>query len=118
MWNDPKLLVRDGPRYRHFAPIKESSETHGGDDVTVYAIGRNYTSPCNVQISYDKHAFSGPHSHLFNGVFEQSYIAHAISCATKMGPSAKYCKSAAISANSSLPLVALLVLAQMISFIK
>ncbi|XP_059488000.1 alkaline phosphatase 4-like isoform X2 [Neocloeon triangulifer] len=73
LWNDLLLMTdREDPRYRHFAPIYESSETHGGEDVAIYAIG--------------------PYSHLFNGVFEQSYVAHAVSCAGRFGPSGTYCQ--------------------------
>lgn len=45
-------------------PLYES--THGGDDVGVYAVG--------------------PHSHLFTGVYEQHFIAHAMMYATCLGP--------------------------------
>ncbi|KAF4528178.1 hypothetical protein B566_EDAN016821 [Ephemera danica] len=37
------------------------------------------------------HDILGPYSHLFYGVHEQSYIAHAISCAARIGPDAHYC---------------------------
>ncbi|CAO1424876.1 unnamed protein product [Diamesa tonsa] len=43
-----------------------SEETHGGDDVGVYAWGA--------------------HSHLFTGLYEQHYIAHAMMYATCLGP--------------------------------
>ena len=45
-----------------------SSETHGGEDVAVYA--------------------SGPMSHLFTGVNEQHYLAHAMSYAACVGDAA------------------------------
>lgn len=45
-------------------PLDE--ETHGGDDVGVYAIG--------------------PYAHLFTGVYEQHFIAHAMMYATCLGP--------------------------------
>jgi len=44
-------------------------ETHGGDDVAVFA--------------------SGPWAHLFVGNYEQNYIPHAISYAAQMGPGAE-----------------------------
>jgi len=41
LWKDPSEMTdRDDPRYRHFAPIYEKTETHGGEDVAVYAIGK------------------------------------------------------------------------------
>lgn len=49
------------PFYRHFAGIYLKDETHGGEDVGVYAIG--------------------PYSHLIRGTFEQNYIAHAVAYA-------------------------------------
>lgn len=45
-------------------------ETHGGDDVAVFA--------------------TGPWSHLFVGNYEQNYIPYAISYAAQMGPGAKF----------------------------
>jgi alkaline phosphatase len=41
-----------------------SSETHSGEDVSVHAVG--------------------PWSHLFTGMYEQSYIFHAMNHASKM----------------------------------
>jgi len=49
-------------------PIK--SETHGGDDVGIWAVG--------------------PMAHLFHGVHEQSYIAHVMSYSACIGPQAHY----------------------------
>ena len=48
----------DENMYRQQAGVPLRSETHGGEDVGVYAIG--------------------PYSHLLTGVYEQSYIAHVI----------------------------------------
>jgi len=47
-------------------PLK--SETHGGEDVAVYA--------------------TGPMSHLFTGVNEQHYLAHAVAYAACIGDAA------------------------------
>jgi len=49
--------------------VNLSWETHGGDDVAVFA--------------------SGPWAHLFVGNYEQNYIPHAISYAARMGPGAE-----------------------------
>ncbi|XP_076359342.1 alkaline phosphatase-like [Tachypleus tridentatus] len=46
-------------------------DTHGGEDVTVYA--------------------HGPMSHLFRGVFEQTYIPHAMAYAACIGPNKDTC---------------------------
>ncbi|XP_058791388.1 alkaline phosphatase 4-like isoform X2 [Phymastichus coffea] len=56
--NDPN---RKDPFYRHWAGRYTKDETHGGEDVGVFAIG--------------------PYSHLFRSTFEQNYIAHVIAYA-------------------------------------
>ncbi len=52
------------PRYRQQALIPTGGETHGGQDVPVYA--------------------SGPKAHLISGVFEQNYIFHVIADALEL----------------------------------
>jgi alkaline phosphatase len=47
--------------YRQQAAIPAASETHGGQDVVIYA--------------------TGPQAHLFGGVVEQSYVFHVIDAA-------------------------------------
>jgi len=44
---------RDDNRYRHFAPIYEKTETHGGEDVAVYAIGNYVNFWLNCAILYE-----------------------------------------------------------------
>ncbi|KAK0087435.1 hypothetical protein PV325_000991 [Microctonus aethiopoides] len=56
--NDP---TRSNPFYQFFSPMYLADDTHGGEDVGVYAIG--------------------PYSHLFRGTFEQNYIAHVMAYA-------------------------------------
>lgn len=46
-------------------------ETHGGEDVGVFA--------------------SGPHAHLFTGVYEQNFIPHAIKYIACIGDGLTYC---------------------------
>ena len=53
--------TRDEPFYQHMAAMYLKDETHGGEDVGVYAIG--------------------PYSHLIRGTFEQNYIAHVVAYA-------------------------------------
>lgn len=55
-------------------------ETHGGDDVAVFAVG--------------------PYSHLFTGVYEQHFIAHAVMYATCLGPEG-YLKAPACGSASA-----------------
>ena len=47
------------------------SETHGGQDVAIYA--------------------QGPLAHLFHGTHEQHYIAHVMMYASCVGPNKKHC---------------------------
>lgn len=53
--------TRNDPYYTQMAGIYLEDETHGGEDVGVYAIG--------------------PYSHLIRGTFEQNYIAHVVAYA-------------------------------------
>lgn len=57
--------------YPAYAPL--FSETHGGDDVAIFA--------------------RGPWSHLFSGVVEENFIAHAINFAACNGVEATACKT-------------------------
>ena len=54
------------PLYRQDAAVVLKSETHGGEDVPIYA--------------------SGPMSYLFTGTVEQSFIAHAMAYSACIGP--------------------------------
>lgn len=51
--------------FRYPATVPLSGETHSGEDVGVYAIG--------------------PWAHLFSGVYEQNFIAHAMMYASCLG---------------------------------
>ncbi|KAL6259277.1 hypothetical protein P5V15_009195 [Pogonomyrmex californicus] len=66
--------TRNDPFYMHFAGKYLKDETHGGEDVGVYAIG--------------------PYSHLFRGTFEQNYIAHAVAYAACFKDWPSHCDSA------------------------
>ncbi|XP_045448087.1 membrane-bound alkaline phosphatase-like [Melitaea cinxia] len=57
--------------YPSLAPL--ARETHGGEDVAVFA--------------------KGPWSHLFTGNYEQNFIPHAIAYASCIGPGLTKCKS-------------------------
>lgn len=66
-WINPEILKnRSDVNYRHFAAIPLIDETHGGEDVPVYA--------------------TGPGSFLIRGSFEQNYIAHVMSYVACVGP--------------------------------
>nr|CAD7262122.1 unnamed protein product [Timema shepardi] len=73
-WKDAATFTaeeRADPYYRSVATFYLDHETHGGEDVPVFA--------------------RGPFAHLLAGVYEQSYIAHAIGYAACIGPSQKLC---------------------------
>jgi alkaline phosphatase len=53
------------PDYKQQSLVPLESETHGGEDVAIFA--------------------GGPWAHLFAGVVEQNYIYHVIDHATKLG---------------------------------
>lgn len=57
---------RSSPLYRHLATFPLDDETHGGEDIPVYAIG--------------------PGANLIRGVFEQNYISYVVSYAACFGP--------------------------------
>ncbi|KFB49884.1 AGAP010596-PA-like protein [Anopheles sinensis] len=65
-WVKVDQLNRSEITYRHLSAFPLGDETHGGEDVAVFA--------------------SGPGSNLVRGTFEQSYIAHVMSYAACMGP--------------------------------
>uniref|UniRef100_A0A1B6MFZ1 alkaline phosphatase n=1 Tax=Graphocephala atropunctata TaxID=36148 RepID=A0A1B6MFZ1_9HEMI len=56
------------PLYQYPSLVNLKDETHGGDDVAVYA--------------------RGPWAHLLTGNFEQTFIPHVIQYAAKIGPTA------------------------------
>uniref|UniRef100_A0A667XGM2 alkaline phosphatase n=1 Tax=Myripristis murdjan TaxID=586833 RepID=A0A667XGM2_9TELE len=63
---DMNESISSGNDYRQQAPVPIDSETHGIEDVAIFA--------------------KGPMAHLFHGVQEQSYIAHAMAYAACLEP--------------------------------
>ena len=57
------------------APVPLKWDAHSTEDVSVHA--------------------SGPMAHLFNGVQEQSYVAHAMMYASCVGPNQEHCENLA-----------------------
>uniref|UniRef100_A0A8C3R0F2 Alkaline phosphatase n=1 Tax=Cyanoderma ruficeps TaxID=181631 RepID=A0A8C3R0F2_9PASS len=98
--NGPGYSIRDGARpdkdYRQQAAVPLETETHSGEDVVVLA--------------------QGPMAHLFHGVQEQHYIAHAMAYAACLEPYATEpgCRAARRASHgtqcSPQPLLALLAL--------
>ncbi|XP_039756700.1 membrane-bound alkaline phosphatase-like [Pararge aegeria] len=62
-------------RWRSHADVPLASETHGGEDVGVFA--------------------RGPQASMFTGVFEQSQLPHLMAYAACLGPGPRACESAA-----------------------
>ncbi|XP_037808615.1 alkaline phosphatase [Lucilia sericata] len=70
---DPTTVIT-GDKYDQFpSAMPFEDETHGGDDVAVYA--------------------NGPWSHLFSGVYEQNTIPHIMGYASCLGNGLKMCNS-------------------------
>lgn len=57
--------------YVQQSAVPLESETHGGEDVALFA--------------------RGPMAHLFQGVYEQNYIAHAMAYAACVGANQQHC---------------------------
>lgn len=72
------------------ADVPLDSETHGGDDVAVFAMG--------------------PHHHMFTGLYEQSHLPHLMAYAACVGPGRHACSAAAALRFSPLVLLVLLAL--------
>lgn len=63
--NPDGMNFRD-PNFRYPTTVPLAKNTHGGEDVGVFAVG--------------------PHSYLFTGVFEQNFIPHGLMHAGCFGP--------------------------------
>lgn len=95
---DQRSLDFTDPLTRYPAMVPVESETHGGDDVGVYA--------------------SGPWSHLFVGNYEQNVIPVAMAYAARIGPYAEpidRCSSASSVQASLLALVVAFISAALLS---
>ncbi|RXG54167.1 Intestinal-type alkaline phosphatase 1 [Armadillidium vulgare] len=68
---DPSKEDLHDVNYRQAAAVPEESSTHSGEDVGIWAYG--------------------PHDHLFNGVHDQSYVAHALAYAACVGSGPTFC---------------------------
>lgn len=89
--NPLDMKYRD-PFFMQPTTVPLTDGTHGGDDVGVYAVG--------------------PHSHLFTGVYEQHYIAHAMMYATCLGPD-DYLKAPACDSASAVKFTIELIVLQL-----
>ena len=70
-WYYLYIYLTAADSFRQPATVPLGSETHGGDDVGIFAYG--------------------PQAHLFQGVYEQNYIAHVMAYAACIGPGLKFC---------------------------
>ena len=71
-------MARD---YLQYNIVQMKRETHGGQDVAIFA--------------------RGPMSHLFHSVHEQNYIAHVMAYASCVGSNKKHCSTASMSQSGS-----------------
>ena len=69
--NEVLQMDSSADSFKFPATAPKTSETHGGDDVVVYA--------------------SGPWSHLFTGIMEQNAIPHMMAYAACIGDGLKAC---------------------------
>lgn len=68
---DPSQDDLSDINYRYTSAVPQTSAYHSGEDVGVWV--------------------TGPHSHLFTGVYEQNYIAHAMAYAACVGEGITFC---------------------------
>lgn len=66
------LFILEDKNYVQQSAVPRRWDTHGGEDVPVYA--------------------HGPMAHLFRGVLEQTYIPHAMAYAACIGPQRNECE--------------------------
>lgn len=88
-WICLKFIRPAADSYLQPSAVPIGSETHGGDDVAIFAIG--------------------PQAHLFQGVYEQHYIAHVMAYAACVGDGLKFCDTKSSSSrHAAVPLTMLL----------
>ena len=76
------FFISEGKMFFQDVAIPLDDETHGGEDVPIYA--------------------NGPMAHLFRGVVEQNYVAHVMAYAACIGRNKEHCQRI----GERLPLVA------------
>jgi len=88
------LSYSDGPGYA--TAFDGSGERP--DLTNVDTTDKDFLQPATVPNKYESHAGEevpiyamGPQAHLFQGVYEQNYIAHVIGYAACIGPGMKFC---------------------------
>ncbi|XP_068218734.1 alkaline phosphatase-like isoform X2 [Palaemon carinicauda] len=69
--SDPSQADLTDKEYQHTSAVPRNSSSHEGTDVGIWV--------------------TGPHSHLFTGVYEQNYIPHALAYAACVGNGLTYC---------------------------
>lgn len=79
-WIPVETMNRSAIDYRHLSAFYLGDETHGGEDVAVFA--------------------TGPGSNLVRGTFEQNYIAYVMSYAGCMGPAKRLNEGCTYKARS------------------
>ncbi|XP_064090421.1 alkaline phosphatase, tissue-nonspecific isozyme-like [Macrobrachium nipponense] len=70
---DPSGVDTTDKNYKQTSAVHRNSSTHEGSDVGIWV--------------------TGPHSHLFTGVYEQNYIPHALAYAACVGDGLSFCEN-------------------------
>lgn len=87
------MCVAGGLYWRSTVEVPLGQETHGGDDVAVFA--------------------AGPRHHVFTGLYEQSQLPHLMAYAACLGPGRHACSAAATAAATPLAALAAALLARL-----
>lgn len=82
---DPTTQDTTAWAYTQQAAINTDENLHGGSDVTIHAKGAPMLRNFNGGLYFNLLFFSGAMAYLFHGVHEQSYVAHVISYALRIG---------------------------------
>lgn len=78
-WNNILIIfLLTDKNFEYPGTFPSSSETHGGDDVGVFAQGNYAIFHKHLILFAINNCISGPMSHLFTGVYEQNAIPHLI----------------------------------------
>jgi alkaline phosphatase len=84
------MIISDDNDYVRNSGVPLKSETHGGEDVAVYA--------------------NGPMAHLIHGVQEQHYVAHVMAYAACIGPNKDHCRGTNTASSLQSQVISLSVL--------
>jgi len=77
--------------------------------LVIFSAATNFTTPSHIPLGYESHGGEdvgiyalGPMAHLFHGVQEQNYIAHAMAYASCVGQNKGHCEETTTSGTTRL----------------